>query len=264
MVPIPQPVAAPQSAEPQFAESQGEQNFQQPQSEAQPQQEYVQQTNDPAFQNFGQQDASQFDTGQYQQGQFQQEQPAYQVPQPAPQNPPIDPTVQQYQPGYNTIPVQASAAPVGQLYTQRSLVKWILLGIITLGIYNIVIMTGATDSLNTVASRYDGKKTMHYCLLYFLIAPITLGIGSLVWYHKMSNRVGDELARRGYERSVSASTYWLFCALPMFLAPWFSIAAFFIAPFGIASVACLALELVYYYKYLDAINKLCADYNRRG
>ncbi|WEV66825.1 DUF4234 domain-containing protein [Bifidobacterium sp. ESL0769] len=186
------------------------------------------------------------------------------VPQPASQNPPIDPTVQQYQPGYNTIPVQTSAAPVGQLYTQRSLVKWILLGIITLGIYNIVIMTGATDSLNTIASRYDGKKTMHYCLLYFLIAPITLGIASLVWYHKMSNRVGDELVRRGYERSVSATTYWLFCALPMFLAPWFLIAAFFIAPFGIASVACSALELVYYYKYLDAMNTLCADYNRRG
>ncbi|HEX2937804.1 MAG TPA: DUF4234 domain-containing protein [Ruminiclostridium sp.] len=66
---------------------------------------------------------------------------------------------------------QSSAAPVGQLNTRRSLVKFIFLGIITLGIYPIVFYSGISSDINVIASRYDGKKTMHYCLLLFLVGP---------------------------------------------------------------------------------------------
>ncbi|WEV76369.1 DUF4234 domain-containing protein [Bifidobacterium sp. ESL0800] len=236
-VPMPHAMTDPQAGQPQFT-SQSNQNFQPIQPVAQPQQGPGRQPfNAPVSPEFQQQETSQFNDGQYQQGQS-----AYATSQPAPQNPPIDPTVQQYQPRYD-VPVQTGMAPVGQLYTGRSLVKWILLGIITLGIYNIVIMTGATDSLNTVAGRYDGKKTMHYCLLYFLVGPITLGIASLVWYHKMSNRIGDELQRRGYARELSASDFWLWDFLGSLII---------VGPF------------IYFYKYLNAINTLCADYNQRG
>ena len=36
---------------------------------------------------------------------------------------------------------------------------------ITFGIYGIVVMSGVSTDINTIASRYDGKKTMHYCLV---------------------------------------------------------------------------------------------------
>ncbi|MCI1956271.1 MAG: DUF4234 domain-containing protein [Oscillospiraceae bacterium] len=60
---------------------------------------------------------------------------------------------------------QASAAPVGQLQTNRGLLKFVLLSIITLGIYSIVFYSGISNDVNVIASRYDGKKTMHYCLI---------------------------------------------------------------------------------------------------
>ena len=94
---------------------------------------------------------------------------------------------------------QASTAPVGQVKTNRSLLKVILLTIVTLGIYNLVFFSSISNDINVMASRYDGKKTMHYCLLFFLVGPFTLGIGYWVWYHKMSNRIGSELDRRGIE-----------------------------------------------------------------
>ena len=56
---------------------------------------------------------------------------------------------------------EASTAPVGQLKTNRSLLKLILLSIITLGIYGIVVMSSVSTDINVIAGRYDGKKTMH-------------------------------------------------------------------------------------------------------
>lgn len=63
--------------------------------------------------------------------------------------------------------VQGSAAPVGQLKTNKGLAKFIFLSIITLGIYGLVVMSSVSNDINIAACRYDGKKTMHYCLLFF-------------------------------------------------------------------------------------------------
>ena len=98
---------------------------------------------------------------------------------------------------------QTSTAPVGQLKTNKSLVKFILLSLITFGIYGIVILSSVSNDINIIASRYDGKRTMHYCLLCFLVGNITFGIGYIVWYHKISNRIGDELNRRGINYSLA-------------------------------------------------------------
>ncbi|HRR36583.1 MAG TPA: DUF4234 domain-containing protein, partial [Clostridia bacterium] len=79
---------------------------------------------------------------------------------------------------------------VTPLQTNRSLGRFILLSIVTLGIYGIVYFYKVGRDLNTTCSPYDGKKTMHFVLLALLIAPLTAGIGGIVWIHKMSNRVG--------------------------------------------------------------------------
>lgn len=137
----------------------------------------------------------------------------------------------------------SSTVPVGQLKTNKSLLKYVLLSLITFGIYGIVVMSSVSNDINVVASRYDGKKTMHYCLLLFLVAPVTFGIAYFVWYHRISNRIGGELARRGLPYSFSASDYWLWNILGAFII---------VGPF------------VYYYKMFKAVNMINANYNING
>lgn len=138
---------------------------------------------------------------------------------------------------------QPSSAPVGQLNANRSLLKLILLGLITFGIYPIVFYSGISNDINIVASRYDGKKTMHYCLLLFLVAPITFGIAGLVWSHKISNRIGNELRRRNIAYSFSAADFWLWCIVGSLII---------VGPF------------IYVYKLAKSTNMLASHYNING
>ncbi|MBE6787502.1 MAG: DUF4234 domain-containing protein [Ruminococcaceae bacterium] len=136
------------------------------------------------------------------------------------------------------------AAPVAQLKTNKGLLKYILLSIITLGIYGLVVMSAVSSEINITASRYDGKKTMHFCLLTFLISPITLGIASIVWYHKISARIGNELARRGIDYKFGAGSFWGWNVLGSLL--------FGVGPF------------IYAHKLFKATNLINADYNIKG
>lgn len=72
--------------------------------------------------------------------------------------------------------------PVAPLRTQRGLLKYVLLGLVTFSIYDIWQMSEVGDSLNLLAFKRDGKHTMHYCLMFFLVGWVTLGIGWLVWF----------------------------------------------------------------------------------
>ncbi len=133
--------------------------------------------------------------------------------------------------------------PIHPLRTNRALWKVIVFSMLTLGIYGLVVFCNVSTDINTVASRYDGKRTMHYALLTFIVAPLTLGIGSLVWNHKISARMGNELNRRGIGYSFSASDFWL----------WFFLGSLIlIGPF------------VYLHKMLKSMNLLAEDFNARG
>ena len=144
-------------------------------------------------------------------------------------------------------PVNAAAAPVAApvapLKTNRSLLKFILLSMITFGIYGIVVMSCISRDINIVATRYDGKKTMHYCLVAFLFSWLTCGIVPIVWIHKLSNRIGNELTRRGYQEKFGASTFWLWGVLGYFII---------VGPF------------IYCHKLLKSMNQICESYNYYG
>ena len=103
-------------------------------------------------------------------------------------------------------------APRIQLQTNRGLLKFILLSIVTLGIYGIVTYCKMVTDLNIAASRYDGKRTMPYMAMCSL-APITLGILPLVWMNNLSARIGDEVRRRGYDYKFGAADFWLWNVL---------------------------------------------------
>lgn len=139
--------------------------------------------------------------------------------------------------------VQNNAVPARKLKTNKGLFKYIFLSIITLGIYGLVVMSALGNDINMAASRYDGKKTMHFCLLAFIVSPITLGIASIVWFHKVSNRIGNELKRRNIAYSFSCADYWLWNVIGSIIV---------VGPF------------IYFYKLFKSTNLICADYNERG
>mgnify|MGYP003007834884 FL=1 len=64
--------------------------------------------------------------------------------------------------------------PVAPLRTQRGLLKYVLLGLVTFSIYDIWQMSEVGDSLNLLAFKRDGKHTMHYCLMFFLVGWVTM------------------------------------------------------------------------------------------
>ena len=138
---------------------------------------------------------------------------------------------------------QFASAPAGKLKTNRGMVKTILLSLITFGIYGLVVMSAVSSDINTIASRYDGKKTTHYCLMVFVFSWLTLGIAPFVWGHKISARIGNELNRRGIHYSFGAGSFWGWEILGAFI---------FVGPF------------IYMHKLLKAMNKLSEHYNMYG
>lgn len=134
-------------------------------------------------------------------------------------------------------------APIAKLNTSRGLLKYILLTMVTCGIYGIVAMSSVSSDINTIASRYDGKKTTHFCLMAFLYSWLTLGIAPIVWYHKISARIGNELIRRGIHYSFGAGSFWGWNVLGSLIG---------IGP------------LVYMHKLFKAMNLLSEHYNVYG
>ena len=134
-------------------------------------------------------------------------------------------------------------APAAFLKTDRSLGKYIGFTIITFGIYSIVFFCSLGRYINLIASRFDGRKTMHYALMMFLVGPLTAGIGLLVWYHNFSGRIGAERARRGMYPSFGSDTFWIWMVLGSFII---------VGPF------------IYIHKLSVAMNELAASYNQVG
>ena len=135
-----------------------------------------------------------------------------------------------------------STRPVLQLPTGRGMLKMIFLGLITLGIYNIVIYSKMATEINIVASRHDGRRTMPYMAMCAL-TPFTLGILPWVWNHKLCNRIGYELDRRGCGYKFSAATFWL----------W-----------GILGSLILVGPFIYLHKLMKGMNLINSSFNKIG
>lgn len=135
-----------------------------------------------------------------------------------------------------------SGAPAIQFATNRCLWKMIVFGLLTFGIYDIVIWCKLVTELNVAACRYDGKRTMPFFAMSSVM-PLTFGIIYFVWNHKLCNRISAELSRRGYEYKFGASTFWLWYVLGSLIL---------VGPF------------VYLHKLLKAMNCINEDFNQNG
>lgn len=128
-----------------------------------------------------------------------------------------------------------------ELATNRGFWKWFFLTLITLGIYDLVVKYHLSEEINLTAK--DGKKTMNYLLLFFLIGPITLGIADLVWYSKFSARIGDELKRRNIDYKFGAGSFWGWNVLGVFI---------------------LVGPCIYAHKLFKAMNQINDSYNKEN
>lgn len=124
--------------------------------------------------------------------------------------------------------------------TDRGLFVFLLLSFITFGIYPFIFYTSLGKTLNKICRPVDGKKTMNFCLLTFVFAPITAGIAEIVWFHRISKRIGNELSRRGVGYAFGAADFWLWNVVGSLI---------FVGPF------------IYFHKLCKAMNKLCESAN---
>lgn len=135
------------------------------------------------------------------------------------------------------------SVPGAQLKTNRGLLKFILLSLITFDIYGLVVMSGISNDINIIATRYDGKKTMNFLLIFFIFSWLTLGIAPLVWAHRLCRRIGGELKRRGIPYAFDAGTFWIWNILGSLIV---------VGPF------------VFLHKLFHAMNQLSQHYNTNG
>lgn len=129
------------------------------------------------------------------------------------------------------------------LRTNRGLLKYILLSIITLGIYSIVCLSHVSEEVNLVASKHDKRHTMHYCLIYFIFSWLTLGIVPLVWWHRICNRIGTDLEVRAIDYPFGSGTWW----------GW-----------GFFGSLIVVGPFIFYHKLFKAMNQLNESYNKHG
>ncbi|MBQ6177761.1 MAG: DUF4234 domain-containing protein [Bacteroidales bacterium] len=126
------------------------------------------------------------------------------------------------------------------LRTNRGLLKYVLLSLITFGIYGIVVKTHISMEIDTVAAPRDHKSTLNYLLVLFILGPITCGIFPLIWYHNLSNRIGDELKARNLGYEFGAGDFW----------GW-----------GVLGSLILIGPFVYLHKLLTSMNMINESYN---
>ncbi len=163
------------------------------------------------------------------------------VPVAAPVESPAAPAAVAVPAGTKVIYVQG-AQPALKLATNRSLTKMFFLGLVTFGIYNMVIYCKMATDLNVAASRYDGRRTMPYLAMCYL-APLTLFVLPWVWIHNLCDRIKVEMNRRDIDYKFGPATFWLWNVLGSLIL---------VGPF------------IFIHKLMKAMNLICEDFNKVG
>lgn len=81
------------------------------------------------------------------------------------------------------------------LKTDRSLLVYILLSIVTCGIYSYYFIYKLAQDVN-IACDGDGESTAGL-LMFILLSIVTCGIYTWIWYYKLGNRLATNAARYG-------------------------------------------------------------------
>ena len=129
----------------------------------------------------------------------------------------------------------------GRLPINKNIYKTIGLSVLTLGIYSVYVMASVSRNINKAAP--DKKRTMNYCLVCFLLVPVTLGIATLVWKYRLTKKLDKELTDRNIDYIFTKGDFWL----------W-----------NILGVIVLVGPIVFTHKILKATNLINKDYNKQN
>lgn len=144
---------------------------------------------------------------------------------------------------YQTAPGQPAPPPMGyapyRLKADRSLIAYILLNLITCGIYGWYFLYALARDVNVVCAG-DGKTTAGLVKL-ILLSFITCGIYSFFWYYNLGNRLSANAPRYGLNFQENGTTVLLWMVLGSMLCG--------IGPF-------IAMHII-----IKNTNALCGAYN---
>ena len=110
---------------------------------------------------------------------------------------------------------QPYGGPVGPLSTDRSIVAYILLGLITCGIYDLYMIHLMIQDVNVTCAG-DGKVTKGI-LEYILFGILTCGIYDYVWLYNFANRIQSNAPRYGMRFEEGGTTILLWWILGAWL-----------------------------------------------
>lgn len=123
----------------------------------------------------------------------------------------------------NDITGNSNGPTGGRLQTDRSLVMYILLSIITCGIYGYYFIYKMARDVN-VACDGDGESTTGL-IGFIVLCFITCSIYSWFWYYKLGNRLQANAPRYGMSFEENGTTLllwlilgWFVCGLGVFVA----------------------------------------------
>jgi len=129
----------------------------------------------------------------------------------------------------------------GPLKTDRSLVIYILLSLVTCGIYSLYFIYSLAKDVNVVCYG-DGKETAGLVKL-ILLSLVTCGIYSFFWYYSLGDRLQQNAPRYGLNFTESGTTILLWLLVGCLLA-------------GIGGYIAM-------YFIIKNTNALCVEYNHQ-
>ena len=112
---------------------------------------------------------------------------------------------QQYNNGYNQAPYGGGE----RLKDDRGLASYIVLSIITCGIYGYYFIYKMAHDVN-VACDGDGENTSGL-VAFILLSMITCGIYACYWYYKLGNRLANNAGRYGLSIQENGTTVLMWC-----------------------------------------------------
>ena len=158
--------------------------------------------------------------------------------------PPYTEPIRQNPPGYAAQPpVQPNPSGYAQqppVQQYRSFAKYLLLGIVTFGIYAIYFVYGMIRDINIIC-REDGKTTPGI-VVFLLLNFVTLGIYGSWWVYCFAERLDHYSARKQFSLKSDAISILLWNSFGTFL-------------FGLGPIFA-------YYKLIQNMNDVSLVYNR--
>lgn len=99
------------------------------------------------------------------------------------------------QPNYGQSPAPYGAAPQTPIKTDRSIAAYILLSIVTCGIYGLWFFYRLAKDVNTMCTG-DGESTPGLAA-FILLSMLTCNFYAYYWYYKVGNRLAANAPRYG-------------------------------------------------------------------